>query len=286
MSPPATSKSTDFWSPAYWASRFEGEQQFEWLVPSEVVVALVADCLASAFVGDDQEVRILHIGCGSSNLGAKLQGALDVEPPVEGRRYQVHDTDYVLPPALAGIVANEDEGVVDCGRGREEGVPFHLIDVLSLSSLLSSLPTTSPPGPSTARPQWHFILDKSTSDAISTGPPLPPSSPSSLVSSSTSSPAFDLPTDPVERLAHNLAQVTPPGARWLSISYSPSRYPFLPSSTAATGEQAGIGWHVLKREMIATTSLPGGRRVREANGEERVVYEPETGVWAYLLERV
>ncbi|KAK8858406.1 hypothetical protein IAR55_002633 [Kwoniella newhampshirensis] len=48
---------------------------------------------------------------------------------------------------------------------------------------------------------------------------------------------------------------------------------------------AWLGWKIVRKEMIATTYIPGGRRVRDGNSE-RIVYEPETGVWAYVLERI
>ena len=140
---------------------------------------------------------------------------------------------------------------------------------------------------------WDLIIDKSTADAISCGPPI-----------------GDI--EPINVLCSNLAKVTKKGTRWISISYSSTRFTFLGAITergshankdrdvgegveddgdeskggdAGTGGEAG-GWKVVGRRFLASTSLPDGRRWRDESGVERVVFEPETGVWGWVLERV
>ncbi|XAO24802.1 hypothetical protein I312_103608 [Cryptococcus bacillisporus CA1280] len=281
---------TDFWSPSYWQTRFSTESNFEWLLPSSTIIPLVHEILLSlpssptslvqkvGQKGDAQEaerkVTILHVGCGSSTLGTQLQAYLDDRPQspnyAGGRRvYQVYDADYVKPPV--SIMPAEQEGKV----------PFKLVDVLSTESLLSNLPYQEGPVPSddTAivieeEQKWDFVLDKSTCDAISTGPQL---FPFALSAGQTEQP----PVDPVERTVFNLSKVVKKGGKWVSISYSPIRYDFL----SDFDNDGNYGWKVVRKEMVAMTSIPEGRRIREGN-QERIVYEPETGVWMYVLERV
>lgn len=281
---------TDFWSPFYWQTRFLTENNFEWLVPSPTLIPRVHGILLSlpssstslaqgvGQKGDGQEdepkVTILHVGCGSSTLGIQLQAYLDGQPQspshAGGRRvYQVYDADYVKPPA--SIMSAEEE----------RKVPFKLVDLLSTESLLSNLPHQEGPIPSddTAKAieevqKWDFILDKSTCDAISTGPQLSPPPFSAGQIEQT-------PADPVERMVFNLSKVVKKGGKWVSVSYSPIRYDFL----SDIGNDDSYGWKVVRKEMVAMTSIPEGRQVQDGD-QERIVYEPETGVWMYVLERV
>ena len=131
---------------------------------------------------------------------------------------------------------------------------------------------------------WDLIIDKSTADAISCGP---------LIGD----------IEPINVLCNNMAEVTKKGTRWISISYSPTRFSFLratKTTSGANGDGAGIrvelmgggnegrggGWRVLEKKFLASTSLPEGRRWKDKSGVERVVFEPETGVWGWVLERV
>lgn len=130
--------------------------------------------------------------------------------------------------------------------------------ILSLDCLyIDDLRIKSPEG------GWDFILDKSTADAISCGP---------LISRSP-----DLVSEPLEILLRNLGSVTKQSGVWISISYSPTRFhvPYLAES----------GWEVVEKRFLASTSLPEGRRVSDGKGGERVVWEPETGVWGWVLRR-
>jgi len=158
---------------------------------------------------------------------------------------------------------------------------------------------------------WDLIIDKSTADAISCGP---------LIGE----------VEPIHVLCENLGQVTKKGTRWISISYSPTRFSFLPTSEASGSEASASeaksgsgasgseeksgsggderqgeiestdivngeggkrgegtkGWKLIERKFLASTSLPEGRRWKDEGGVERVVFEPETGVWGWVLERI
>ncbi|ODN95897.1 hypothetical protein L198_04516 [Cryptococcus wingfieldii CBS 7118] len=296
---------------------------------------------------EEEVVNILHLGSGTSILGTQLQTYLSSPSPYSSPpspppsppspfpspsppppktqassipKCQVYDADYVpLPSSTA----------------QEEGrVPFLLVDALDLGSLYASLPLSKGRGVvggggwaggekgegggrsgkgggrgrGRGKRKWDMVLDKSTIDAISTGPLLPPPpSPSSSPSSQKAPSAElgegeeELPADPAERTLLNVGRVVRKGGRWVSVSYSSTRYDFLPfcpspspsspaTSSAPTSlpksnDKEKYGWRVIRKEIVAMTSLPEGRLVRDGRGE-RVVYEPETGIWLYVLERV
>lgn len=100
--------------------------------------------------------------------------------------------------------------------------------------------------------------------------------------------------DPLPLLLLSLAAHSHPLTRWISISYSSSRYHWSSSIPMTTEE---CGWKVVERRVLFSGStsnspshadtLPMQRRtIKEKDGTERVVYEPEVGVWAWVLERV
>ncbi|WVQ72913.1 hypothetical protein IAR50_002475 [Cryptococcus sp. DSM 104548] len=295
------STKTDFWSPSYWSTRFTTESNFEWLVPSSTLVPIVCDivstlppppeivdcnegpekdgeCSANANEEKEGEVlNILHLGSGTSILGTQLQTFLDSSDSTP--KCQVYDADYVPLPS-----STESE------QGR---VPFKLVDALSPISLFDSLPSCSFSSVTCKGGRggrggrlWDMVLDKSTIDAISTGPLFPPSQYGGEQGEE------ELPLDPAERTLLNVGRVVRRGGKWVSVSYSSSRYDFLASSSSRSlsdgkdVEQEGkFGWRVVRKEIVAMTSLPEGRLVRDGRGE-RIVYEPETGIWLYVLERV
>ena len=122
------------------------------------------------------------------------------------------------------------------------------LDCLNLADLMHKSPELG----------WDLIIDKSTADAISCGP---------LIDS----------IEPLQILLNNLAQVTKKGTRWISISYSATRFSHI---------EQGDGWMMVEKRFLASTSLPDGRRWKDASGVERVVFEPETGVFGWVLERI
>ena len=55
----------------YWDTRFEGEEQFEWLQVWEAYGPSLLEVLKRA-ITKEREPRVLVIGCGNSDLGAQL----------------------------------------------------------------------------------------------------------------------------------------------------------------------------------------------------------------------
>ncbi|WWC62308.1 uncharacterized protein I303_104904 [Kwoniella dejecticola CBS 10117] len=305
---------TDFSSAEYWSKRFESEESFEWLISDKDLLPFVNDNLPVSFVQPEGNVNhdlservfnVLHFGSGSSSLGKSLQRHLNRHcyNTHKKKRIQIYDSDYVQTPYTSFPTPSNPNPIPnpspsptqeqDIGED-EDVVPFLLIDVLSLDSLQT---TSSQNGVS----RWDLIIDKSTCDAISCSPSLPPDT---IKINGEAGSIGGSPSDAVERLLFNLSRVTENGARWISISYSSNRFSLPDTKSESTSNSASdpnqksdspgkqsipekYGWKLVDKRMISTTYIPGGKRVKDPKtGEERIVHEPETGVWMYVLERI
>lgn len=171
---------------------------------------------------------------------------------------KVVDADYVLPSLLSSRVVSV--------------VQVDMLDIVSLKGVTEG--------------QWDLVIDKSTADAISCGPSI--TRPTSALSSETHS------VPPLEVLCDNLARVTRKGGRWLSISYSATRFEHvlpIPTGTSAmdsasdSAEPVSPTWRLVVKQPLTTASMPEGRVIPDGKGF-RTVYEPETPIWLYILERV
>ncbi|KAF2813354.1 uncharacterized protein BDZ99DRAFT_460607 [Mytilinidion resinicola] len=184
--------------------------------------------------------------------------------------------------------------------------PTHMrwttVDLLSLPSLLSACSPGS----------YTLIVEKSCSDAIACAEDIPVSPPYPLsirpasvpsLSASSSSPPAQLPPPPpsppsapsspcyyihpLTLLAVHLAALATPHARWICLSYSSARFPFLPASTDAESavprelleqgfpDPAAL-WRLERREAVETAGEG------EAGKE---VHRPRVVHWVYVLER-
>jgi hypothetical protein len=155
--------------------------------------------------------------------------------------------------------------------------------LLSLPSMLSaSLPGST-----------SLIVDKSTSDAIACGLQVrlgslgaALDSPDAKEGKKTDS---DLPCiSPLHILALNLAVVASPGARWLTLSYSKDRYPFLLKLFDPQHDKLPYGvpdpawyWKLIRKHEIQTEQEVS-ERFREHFG---IVHRPTTSHYVYVLER-
>lgn len=185
-------------------------------------------------------IRCLHIGCGTSDLGKELEDAL------KEKLCSIEcDVEVDVQVIDSDYVA---ESIQLSSNSSLESRQILPLDCLNLSDLIHQSPELG----------WDLIIDKSTADAISCGP---------LIDS----------IEPLQILLRNLAKVTKKGTRWISISYSATRFSHL---------EQGDGWKVIEKSFLTSTSLPEGRRWKDASGVERVVFEPETGVWGWVLERI
>lgn len=197
----------------------------------------------------DAPVNILHFGCGTSSLGPDLSRLLQAE----GVQAQIVDADYVaeaIKTDTGGLSAQHGASDMD-GRA---GIPLISLNVLDRDRLADTAPGGG----------WDLLIDKSTADAISCG-------------------ASVQGVEPIHILCDNLSGVTRPGGRWLCISYSASRFDHL-KSLAEDSENRG--WRLLSVSPVNGAFTGDPTIVDSEKGGKRVVYAPETNVWAYVLERL
>jgi hypothetical protein len=201
-------------------------------------------------------------------------------------------------------------------------------DLLSLPSLLAVLPQASDTSRTPRQRDRHVfvdgIYDKSTADAISTGPNVTLLPTVSQEQGGASTPSMsllngwtvkapeeddrddlkatrrvrhltskkvkesnELTLEPVEMLAYNLAAVTRPGGIWAALSYSATRFDFL----GEDGQGRLSISHAEQREKpMLLTSLwqVESKWSVEAPGNgqaKKDVHAPEVRHWCFLLRR-
>lgn len=316
----------DFSQQAYWDTRFITDPApFDWLLPANALCAIARDMI------DDppalEKAEILHIGCGTSD--ASVLRALVREPE------QVHNVDYSEAGVEAGerreqevLRAEAEEGadgeeeLLGGDEKKHDSASFQDIikpsstatmrwscmDLLSLQSTLALLHHQQQQR--SARKLYDLILDKSTSDSISCGKdislPLPyPLSINGwtrrLLNSGTSTTGA---VHPLHLLAVHLAALTTPRtARWIAISYSEDRFPFLPPFPQSHGSgmlddgviKAGFPhphqlWRLERKERV---EINEGKAEEEETLSERrkrlsmpgYVHRPRVSHWVYVLRR-
>lgn len=302
----------DFASQEYWDARFKKDDKpFDWLIPAKALCFVANDML-------DREVlrhaQILHIGCGTSD-SFELREL--VEHPA-----QIHNVDYSEPAVEAAtkreqellLKANESTDLLETTGGKSEsaerGDPvieatntmnWSCMDLLSLPSTLGLLHHQAAAGG-----LYDIILDKSTTDSISCGPDLNLDLPYTLsingwtrriLGSGTAQQAN---VHPLHVLAVHLAALTTPRkGRWIAISYSEDRFPFLPPfpHSASTGMlsdnviKAGFPhphqlWKLETKEKI---DLDVNRDETLAERKKRLsaglIHRPKVSHWLYVLRR-
>ncbi|KAK4506151.1 hypothetical protein PRZ48_004116 [Zasmidium cellare] len=312
----------DFSQQSYWDTRFAADQTpFDWLLPASALCTLARDML------DDppalEKAQILHIGCGTSDSSVLRSLVRDPE--------QVHNVDY----SEAGVEAGEGrEREVMKSEGREVGegdggvweeggekkhdsasfqeiiktpssrtMRWSCMDLLSLQSTLGLLHHQL-----ASKKLYDLVLDKSTSDSISCGQdiPLPLPYPLSingwtrrLQNSGTSTTGS---VHPLHLLAVHLAALTTPRtARWIVVSYSEDRFPFLPPFPQSTGAgmlddgviKAGFPhpfqlWKLERKERVEVGKAEEEETLSERRkrlSQPGYVHRPRVGHWVYVLRR-
>ncbi|CAK4032128.1 Hypothetical predicted protein [Lecanosticta acicola] len=301
----------DFASQSYWDDRFsKNSSPFDWLVPAQALCQVTTDMI------DPETVRmsqILHIGCGTSD-------ALALRTLVESPE-QIHNVDYSEAAVDAGakreqedISQNQNPLGKESGDGEGGGskhdsvrqpLPRHMnwscMDLLALHSTLGLLHQRNSEGR-----LYNIILDKSTSDSIACGQdqhltlPYPLSINGwtrRIVGCGTHQPGD---VHPLHVLAVHLAALTKPRTgKWICISYSEDRFPFVPPFPATISNgllsddviKAGFPhpsqlWRLETKEKIdleeAKEETLAERKKRLSAG---VVQRPRVSHWLYVLRR-
>ncbi|KAI9036033.1 uncharacterized protein KD926_002512 [Aspergillus affinis] len=238
----------------FWDHKFAtGRDVGEWLNPGESLVdAVVSDLESRSSFAVDVTPRVLHLGPGISQLGVKLRDAFTE------RRWLgngIVNVDFSAEAVRLGLERESKEDV-SCA------MHWLRADLRSWDDM-SRL---SPLGP------FDIILEKSTSDAIATGP--------SPHFSPDTAPADICPTvrriiehngetimSPVELLGLHLVPLTRPGATWATLSYSTMRFDNL-------GHLADY-WDLVSRTPV---KAPQGET-------SAFVHTPEVFHWIYILRR-
>ena len=273
ISRPRAGVPTDYSSQSYWTSRFAKESTFEWLSPSNTLLPRICSAL-----GEIQPSKIVHIGCGNSEL------SLDVRQLLQDRRESTNITpeviniDYALP-------ALERMKTAEVARFGGTKMRWEAVDLLDWSTTSQSILKTSDKSlllnakdnaTEPTIPTRLLILDKSTADAISCGPDIH----TPLLSDE------EFLIHPTEVLALHLGALAAEGSVWLALSYSCTRFDFLPSANNYNGQEISeqgseLGahhlWTIVRTELIPIQT--------ESNNLRENVHTPQVYHTLFTLKR-
>jgi EEF1A lysine methyltransferase 4 len=245
-------RAPSFGSQQYWNDRFvSNSNPFEWLEAPTALDPFLTEALQSSDTGNP---HLLHIGCGTSLLSYHLRKFVD-DPQ------SIHNLDYSDVAVDIGK-KREIDIYKSSGKRKESGEGEGDSAVLDDEDTLPLYPT-SEEAQRTRYMRWSaadlldhtsllevckpaeysVILDKSTSDSIACTSDVYVSQPYAVsIARASQMSQISKPSEPVlalRVLAVHLAILAKPKARWISISYSEDRYPFLqypPSADSISGE--------------------------------------------------
>jgi hypothetical protein len=267
-------------SQEYWNQRFTTESEpFEWLEAPHMLDSSMHDALSAS---KDPQPKILHIGCGTSELSYHLRTL--VESPD-----QIHNLDYSDVAIDLGQKREEEL----CGTDRFEdyqtlngakrtSMKWDAIDVLDHKSLLGA-----------CRPgEYSIIMDKSTSDCIACVNdvriplPYPVDVPSESPLDLSIREAAD-PVHPLHVLAVHLALVTKPGARWIAVSYSEDRFPFVDGLYSSRPHIDGFPDTGSLWKLVDKHEMEGGRaqETTYTSPAGTIAHQPKVSHWVYIMQR-
>ena len=295
-----------FASREYWDERFSNDSSpFDWLLPATALRSVAEEWVDSSAL---RKAEILHIGCGTSDSSV-LTGLVDSPD-------QVHNVDYSTAAVEAARKreqeahsdATEDEPL-DAEVWKHDSVQltpppqymrWSCLDLLSLDSTLSLVEQQSERGRT-----LDIILDKSTSDSIACGTdrrlqlPYPLSINGWTRGVLASGVVQYADIHPLHVLAVHLAALTTPRTgKWIAVSYSEDRFPFLPPYPRSSSHgflpesaiQAGFPhpnqlWRLEAKEKIEPDSEEETLAQRRKRLKEGIVHRPKVSHWMYVLAR-
>ena len=297
-----------FASQQYWDERFSKDSSaFDWLISAAALRDVATGWIPAKVLLD---AEILHIGCGTSDANVLREMVRSPE--------QVHNVDYSAAAVEAGrareqevlVKEAEAEPLVDMtdsvqDKFRTESLTppsmrWSCLDLLSFYATLSLAEQQPERGK-----MYDLILDKSTSDSIACGSDvrlqLPyPLSINGWTRGILASGVVDhADVHPLHILAVHLAALTTPRTgRWIAISYSDGRFPFLPpyAQSASHGFlpdsaiKAGFPhpnqlWKLEAKERIEPRAEEETLAQRRKRLKEGTVHRPQIAHWIYVLVR-
>ena len=297
-----------FASREYWDERFDNDSsQFDWLLPATALRDVAVEWSGAESL---RKAEVLHIGCGTSDSGI-LREIVDSAD-------QIHNVDYSAAAVEAARKREleardqkaDDELLLGTARWKHDSVQLNsssrymrwsCLDLLSLDATLSLAEQQSERGR-----MLDLILDKSTSDSISCGSDISLQLPYPLsingwtrgVMASAVFQSFDI--HPLHMLAVHLAALTTPRTgRWIAISYSDERFPFLPPYPRSASHgflpesaiKAGFPhpnqlWRLETKEKIEPEAEKEETLAqRRKRLKEGIVHRPKIAHWLYVLVR-
>ncbi|GBE77678.1 hypothetical protein BKA93DRAFT_753948 [Sparassis latifolia] len=221
----------DYELQSYWENRFRTESHFEWL--GDGVATIIPHLRASLRAQRvSSPPRLLHIGAGSSWLSDCILETYRDEFGQSVDASMIVNLDFSEEVVRRGM---------DSQAGGGGGMRWIRADALQWQDLAAVLvrPDSDKggldhPGLEAVIGSFGLVVDKSTSDSIacaenvalsSSDPHLNPIVKAFLEKNA----AYALKLYPVEVLALHLASLTHPGAIWIALSFSASRFEFLAS---------------------------------------------------------
>jgi len=297
----------EFASHEYWEARFQNNgSAFDWLVPANTLCDIVRDNIDKTRL---PKAEILNVGCGTAESSAFRELVNDPE--------QVHNVDYsqaAIDAAAArekNLLQNTSSALEETSSKRDsiqrppldskQPMRWSCLDLLSLNHTLTLLDEQRERGS-----LFDIVVDKSTSDSIACGSGATIRLPYLLsiegwtrgILQSGLMQTVDIHS--LHVLAVHLAAVTKPRTgKWIVVSYSDERFPFLPPYPKSVSQgflpetviKAGFPhpnqlWRLETKEKIDTT---GGREETLAQRKKRLssgaVHRQEVSHWLYVLVR-
>jgi EEF1A lysine methyltransferase 4 len=311
-----TGKPPPFAALSYWEDRFKNNQDpYDWLQPATILDTAITEALSAT---EQVSPRILHIGCGTSQLSFHLRG--HVQDP-----RQIQNTDFSSEAVewgrrkekeMFGFEVDHDDdaeaqGLADNFEPRPGGsksafesqleMPMTLWTQTSLLDLQSVVATCS-------LGAYQVVVDKSLCDAVACSSDAKIDLPYFLYmdtaegkgKASNSTDCINLEkasVHPLHLLGTHLALLTPPGARWIALSYSEQRFPFLQGSHYAPKISMGEYDFTIPKEVLAKgfpdpsklwrllSKEPIPPMYSASKPDEDGVHRPPSRHWVYIMER-
>jgi EEF1A lysine methyltransferase 4 len=266
-----------FGSQDYWNQRFSANKKpFEWLGHPEVLDEIFVNALHESHTQDPQ---ILHVGCGTSNLAYHLCSL--VQSPE-----QIHNVDYSeVAIKLGRDLENQaaPPAAVQVGLKSTDERPrmrWNAVDLIRPTSLLQACKPES----------YSVFLDKSTSDSIACSDDVDIAVPYPIglqpdIPAGEEIKAFVQTHEPLLVMSVNLAFLAKPGARWIVVSYSNDRFPFLGPSSALNESYKPLMDPRLLWRITMKQSFEPKDSVSTDTPASAYAHTPQVCHWIYVLER-
>lgn len=269
----------DYSSRDYWECRFNSEESFEWLQPLANMVPFVLAEFEKRAAQDDSDIRLLHIGCGSSRLSNELRrltATLDIDA-----RTKILNVDF----SEGAIERGQQHEISEFGDTKMRWAVLDLLNWKGITDICTH-----------DMRYFDVIVEKSCSDAIACGEDVEVTSPSYD--------DFDFPQIPESRsclshqclaartstvspeiaLAVHLSRITRPGATWIALSYSSSRFDYLKTSVRFPSRDtlSLLPWTIVQ---VHTLPIVDDRPGEASGATQDTVHRPQIFHYVYVLRR-